>query len=360
MPATDSMPNAVTGAAATGTTDMTPAFTATTGASSMSLLIPVMERNTRSWPKFAKGRVIRYMALARALTDAHGFDAHTAAYSTPRILRRLATTAFEHVAVQMILLIVDVDTADHTPPTSEWLRTERGKLDRLLAAHPGGYIYRTGAGYRILYVLAEPLVLGSAADAWRWTATYHAWLDYLQACFAIVGDRSAADWPRLFRLPHVVRDGRRQRLGVLGDAEAIGIWSVAVEVPVPASVQRSVSTSSTAHPEDERLQRARAYVAEMEPAVQGERGSAALFRAVCRVMHGFDLNDEVTRSIIIDEYNPRCRPPWSEREIDRKIAEARSRARDTNKWHVVTRAGWVDKARYSRREPSPGAPRGGR
>ncbi|MBA3671860.1 MAG: hypothetical protein H0W68_07540 [Gemmatimonadaceae bacterium] len=209
-------------------------------------------------------------------------------------------------------------------------------------------------------MLAEPIVLGSAADALRWTATYHAWLDYLRDRFAIVGDRSAADWPRLFRLPHVVRDGRRQRPGVLGDAKAIGTWSVAVEVPIAERVPLAVSTPSTVQPDDARVQRARAYVAALKPAIQGERGSAALFCAVCRVMHGFDLDDAATKSIIIDEYNPRCRPPWNEREIDRKIAEARSRARDKDKWRVDARASWVDKAKYSGREPIPSALRGNR
>ena len=43
-----------------------------------------------------------------------------------------------------------------------------------------------------------------------WTATYEAWLRYLLSRFGIVGDDACANWTRLYRLPHVVRDGVRQ------------------------------------------------------------------------------------------------------------------------------------------------------
>jgi putative DNA primase/helicase len=99
--------------------------------------------------------------------------------------------------------------------------------------------------------------------------------------------------------------------------------------------------------DDVRIKRARAYLAKIPPAIQGHRGSDALFRAICWVMHGFGLDDDATRSIIVDHYNPRCEPPWSDREIDHKIADARDKVSDPSRWRVN------DVNLTSRAEPSP-------
>src|SRR5690606_24137510 len=67
---------------------------------------------------------------------------------------------------------------------------------------------------------------------------------------------------------------------------------------------------------DERLiKRARAYLARMEPSISGQSGHTALYNAVAAMMFGFALDESTTRHLILDEFNPRCQPPWSEREL---------------------------------------------
>jgi hypothetical protein len=73
--------------------------------------------------------------------------------------------------------------------------------------------------------------------------------------------------------------------------------------------------------------RAIAYLATIEPSVSGQKGSNKTFGAVCRVGPGFDLTEEEAYRLIDAHYNPRCVPPWSEKEIRHKVADAYKKAK---------------------------------
>lgn len=68
-------------------------------------------------------------------------------------------------------------------------------------------------------------------------------------------------------------------------------------------------------------ERARRYVALMDGAVSGSDGHGATFKVACVLVKGFGLPLGVARGLL-DEYNARCVPPWSPRELEHKIAEA--------------------------------------
>jgi len=67
------------------------------------------------------------------------------------------------------------------------------------------------------------------------------------------------------------------------------------------------------------LERAAKYLATMDPAISGDNGSDRLYRAVAKMYCGFGLSPEDTKQLILELYNPRCVPQWSEAEIDHKI-----------------------------------------
>lgn len=73
---------------------------------------------------------------------------------------------------------------------------------------------------------------------------------------------------------------------------------------------------------DARIDRARKYLAKIPGAVSGDNGHTQTFNAVCHVMVGFDLDADTTYSIIANDYNPRCDPPWKEKELRHKIDSA--------------------------------------
>jgi hypothetical protein len=70
------------------------------------------------------------------------------------------------------------------------------------------------------------------------------------------------------------------------------------------------------------IERARRYVARIEPAVAGQHGDVHTFRVCCRIVRGFALNDNEALAVL-SEWNLRCEPPWTERELRDKIARAR-------------------------------------
>lgn len=69
------------------------------------------------------------------------------------------------------------------------------------------------------------------------------------------------------------------------------------------------------------IARARKYLARLNPAVEGQQGHSALFRAACVLVKGFGLTPSEARPLFV-EYNARCEPPESERQVEHKLADA--------------------------------------
>lgn len=293
--------------------------------------VPVMSRFAKGWPLHAEhfGNLITYRDLAEALTADHATDAHFAAYSVPDVARRLGGDgvfeALDGRPVTMALFLLDVEPAGHAPVTPEWWTAEQAKLARLLADHPGGFVYRTRGGYRVVYELAEPVLLRDAGDAERWKRTYTAWLAAVLERYQIAADGSCKDWTRLYRLPRVVRDGEPQTPETFGDASLVGSWAMTVEIaeveaPAPAvpSVLGTESPALLAHVA-ERLR-------ELGPAIEGQGGDALTFRAAAIASHDFDLG-EASAWACLAAWNASCVPPWAEIDLREKMANAAAYAK---------------------------------
>jgi hypothetical protein len=77
------------------------------------------------------------------------------------------------------------------------------------------------------------------------------------------------------------------------------------------------------------VRRARAWLACVEGAASGQRGHDRTFRVACRLLHpsprGFGLSFAQAWSLLA-EWNLRCEPPWSERELLHKCEDAQKTA----------------------------------
>jgi KaiC/GvpD/RAD55 family RecA-like ATPase len=96
-------------------------------------------------------------------------------------------------------------------------------------------------------------------------------------------------------------------------------WGPAPAATVPPPPRSSAPAG--AHPIEERLRRARAYLREIPSAVTGQGGHQQTWEAALAAVRGFDLPPPDAFQVLA-EYNQRCQPPWSERELHHKLESA--------------------------------------
>ncbi len=86
--------------------------------------------------------------------------------------------------------------------------------------------------------------------------------------------------------------------------------------------------------------RASAYVAQMPAAISGSGGHQALWAATLAAVQGFGLGERAAFAILWSEYNPRCQPAWSEKDIWHKIRDAASKAKVSTGYKLDEQRDW--------------------
>ncbi len=76
------------------------------------------------------------------------------------------------------------------------------------------------------------------------------------------------------------------------------------------------------------LRRAEAYLDRIPPAISGSGGHGQTYAAATAMVHGFGLDPETALGLLLERYNPRCQPPWSEKELRHKVSDAASKPHD--------------------------------
>ena len=121
---------------------------------------------------------------------------------------------------------------------------------------------------------------------------------------------------------------------------------------------------------NQRLERARAYLAKIPPAIAGQRGHDRTFHAACVLIQGFSLSIDEARPLL-DEWNLRCVPPWTRAELEHKLNDAARADSNQQRGYLwgdgpdSARRGTLDQATdggrtssLSRSLPEPGCPLG--
>ncbi len=208
-------------------------------------LVPVVDGEKGfSWPARPKKEPQRaqYMRLSEALTKRFPFDARFMAYSVPAIEYKLRKEAIRQLTdpVPMVVLALDVDA--HEVPEAErelWWIEQREKVDLVLEQHPGGFVYRTRGGLRLIWTLEPPHQVADE-DGTAWQAFYLRVVLHLWRRYGIECDPQTSNWTRLWRAPHATRDPQSGplELETLGDPQRIGAWSWQ-----PGDIARDIETA---------------------------------------------------------------------------------------------------------------------
>lgn len=167
---------------------------------------------------------------------------------------------------------------------------------------------------------------------WRTRGVSPLHIEELQKRLAreLATDRAATSSVQTTRLPGFFNHKRRPAVRVgIEVLHADDVFSAA-DLPATACAAES-ATHSLARPQSMhgagRVERARAFLRRVEPAVAGQHGDRQTFRLGCRVVRGFALSDEEAMQALA-EWNARCVPPWSEKELREKVANARRYGRE--------------------------------
>jgi len=94
---------------------------------------------------------------------------------------------------------------------------------------------------------------------------------------------------------------------------------------VPTKSPASAPTSSTSRVDfapHEIERRALAYLDKLPSAISGQGGHSATYTAATVLVHGFEIDPEQALGILLEQYNSRCDPPWSEKELRHKVEDA--------------------------------------
>jgi YHS domain-containing protein len=88
--------------------------------------------------------------------------------------------------------------------------------------------------------------------------------------------------------------------------------------------------------------RAIAYLESMPVAISGQGGHNATYAAATALVHGIGVPADRALQILQQHYNPRCEPPWSDKELRHKVDDAACKPHDRPVGWLRDEAQFVD------------------
>ncbi len=160
---------------------------------------------------------------------------------------------------------------------------------------------------RVVLPLSRPVTTDEYDRLWIWADRQSRNMD-------LITDAQAKDASRFWYEPTLPDGDTWRAMRLTGSPLDVDATLPQVET-TPLRVVKPPEPLST----DAKVTRARKYLEKIPGAVSGNGGHTQTFNAVAHVMFGFDLDSDTTYSIIANDYNPRCDPPWSEKELRHKV-----------------------------------------
>jgi hypothetical protein len=137
----------------------------------------------------------------------------------------------------------------------------------------------------------------------------------------LVVDRQASDPSRFWFLPAIRHGG--SFIHYIGEGKPVPVEGVLAAAPasIPPPPPRP-ERPRTAYGGASAIDRAAKYLAAVPGAISGSGGHAHTFMVAQRMVKGFALTVDEAYALMANDWNPRCQPPWTERQLRRKCEEA--------------------------------------
>jgi hypothetical protein len=217
---------------------------------------------------------------------------------------------------------------DNLPGTTEQAR----ELARSLGVEPTEEIF-SGHGLQVWWLFREPWIFADSSERQQAADLALRFQKMLRTKAQESGwdIDSTHDLARILRLPgtfnHKVGDPVRVRiLQADGPRYEVGDF-LALLPPEESSPDQGTSSGEDSSAADmTTVERARRYISRMPAAVSGQNGHQAAWAAAQVLLRGFALSPDEARPLM-QEYNTRCLPPWSETELEHKIQDAATKSR---------------------------------
>lgn len=163
-----------------------------------------------------------------------------------------------------------------------------------------------GDRFRVVFPLSRPVSWFEFEELWKRLAP-------------AVGnvDPAPKDASRFWYMPGTVTGAEWHAESWDGPEIDVDAWLRKPDPTVRAHAPVVVSRFERTNVEE----RARKYMAKMDPAISGQKGHDACWDVALVLCKGFSLSEDRAYSLLC-EFNTRCVPPWTERELKHKIKGA--------------------------------------
>lgn len=177
--------------------------------------------------------------------------------------------------------------------------------------------------WRIIVPLGRPVNTDEYDRVWRWLAAK------LEAK-GVKPDYAARDASHAWAVP--ARPPSNYYIAETTSGPIAPVDEGLALFPAPPPPER---TERRCEPRDDlahRIERATKYLAMMPPAISGSGGHSVTFKAAVVLVRGFSLPEDEALRLLVEEYNPRCSPPWTTYDLKHKIRSAAQRGRLEPGW----------------------------
>lgn len=159
------------------------------------------------------------------------------------------------------------------------------------------------------------------ADEYRRVYAYCA--DLVEG-YGFLVDRSASDPSRFWFLPSIPPGGVYRYS--IGRGRLVRADVALATIPAGVAPTPTPRVSNLPDDVDRIVARAEAYLRNCDPAIWGSDGSKVTLVTAMKIVRGFDLDEEIAFQLLWP-WNLTCKPPWTERDLRRKIREANEKGK---------------------------------